>query len=221
MKIRAAAAVVAVILSAAATSASAAPSCNVISDAAGDAQVLVTAAPSDDSVDIISGDIASDKNLLTAAIRVKKLAPSNPQAPTGQMYFLLFTAPGSADVMFVSAGLFPTGNEFSYGYQGVDPNTGVNTSYRLGDAIGVVDTDKSELRLSVPIGKFAERANLKPGTKLSGLLAEGRKLYGQRVVPSQQVGPARAPLGGVTLTFDSGEGKSYVTGTPSCLAVGK
>ncbi|HVE63604.1 MAG TPA: hypothetical protein VNB94_07380, partial [Mycobacteriales bacterium] len=85
-----------------------------------------------------------------------------------------------------------------------------------------VDLDKSELRIHVPLAAFASRAKLPKGAKLSGLIAEGRVLIGQRLVPSQAVGPSpRIPLGGLTATVDTAEGKSYLLGTPSCVAVGK
>ncbi len=197
----------------------AAPVCNLIVDAEGDA--VTVQGPSDDSVDIVSADVASDAKTLTAVIRIKKIANPNPLSPFGQSYFLVFSAAGAANQLFVSAGLYPTGNQFIFGYQAVDPVLTINTSYSLGEGTGTVDMDKNELRVSVPIDAFKDQADLKPGKKLSGLIAEGRKVFGQRVVPSQQVGPVRAPLGGLTLTADTAEGKSYVLGTKSCVAVGK
>ena len=202
-------------------SAQAAPVCNLIVDAEGDDTVVAT--PSDASTDLVSGDVASDATTLTAVLRVKKLANPNPRAPFGQSYFMVFNVKGSPDPLFVSAGLYPTGNEFIYGYQGVDPTNGINTSYKLGDALGNVDLDKGELRIHVSLNAFAEKAKLTKGTKVSGMIGESRVFAGQRLVPSQSVGPSpRIPLGGFTLTVDTAEAtKSYELGTPSCVAVGK
>jgi len=222
MKLRTSVLAAAVTMAALAGSATAAPKpvCNIITDAVGDDTVVAT--PSDASVDLVSGDVASDAKTITAVIRVSKLANPNPRAPFGQSYFMVFSVKGSPDPLYVSAGLYPTGNEFLYGYQGVDPTNGINTSYKLGAATGVVDLDKSEVRIHVPLVAFAERAKLKKGSKLSGLIAEGRVLIGQRLVASQAVGPSpRLPLGGVTLTADTAEGKSYELSTPSCVTVGK
>lgn len=190
--------------------------CNIIADDPGDAS-NASQIPSDDSQDIIGGDFASNGKKLTGIIRLKSLAQQNPRAPLGQAYYVLFKIRGSDDVLTLSAGLFPTGNEFTYGYQGKDPNTDVNTSYTLGKAAGEVKGN--EIFITADIAAFPQKALLKNGNSVTELTAEARGVYGQRVVPSQQVGPARAPLGGVTLTFDTATGKPYVLGNPSCVAI--
>jgi hypothetical protein len=192
--------------------------CNLIVDDADDANSQGTIPASDASVDIVGGDVASNAKTITAVLRIKALTNPNPQSPAGQAYYVLFNVKGLADTLTLSAGLYPTGNQFSYGYQGVDPNTGVNTSYTLGDAAGKITGN--EIRISVDIAKFPQAKSLKAGTKLTTLTADARHVYGQRVVASQQVGPARAPLGGVTLTFDDAIGKTYTLAAPSCVKVG-
>lgn len=193
--------------------------CKLIVDAPGDS--AASAAPGDEAVDIVGGDFASNGKQITAIIRVAKIVETNPNSPLGQSYFMVFGVKGTDDVLSVSAGLYPTGREFKFGYQGVDPNTGVNTSYTLGDATGVVDTAKNELRITADISKFPQAKFLKPGGVVSSMTAEARRVYGQRAVPSQDAGGARVPLGGVTLTFDTAEGKKYTLGAPSCVAIGK
>jgi hypothetical protein len=194
------------------------PVCNLIVDDADDANSSGTIPASDPSVDIVGGDFASNAKALTAILRIKALANPNPRAPLGQAYFVSFNVKGLADTLTLSAGLYPTGNQFAYGYQAVDPNTGVNTSYTLGEATGVVKGN--EIRISVPVAKFPQAKSLKVGNTLTTLTADGRAVFGQRVVPSQQVGPARAPLGGLTLTLDDAVGKTYTLGAPSCVKVG-
>ena len=220
MRLRSSVLAAAVAITGFAGGASAAPSCNLIVDAEGDDTLVAT--PSDASTDLVSGDIASDAATLTAVLRVKKLANPNPRAPLGQSYFMVFNVKGSPDPLFVAAGLYPTGNEFIYGYQGVDPTNGINTSYKLGNGTGNIDLDKGELRIHVPIKAFAEKAKLAKGSKVSGMIGEARVLFGQRVVPSQSVGGQRIPLGGLTATVDTAEAtKSYNLGDKSCVAVGK
>jgi len=222
MKLRTSLLVAAVTVSGLAASASAAPKavCNTITDAKGDA--VYAALPNNPSLDIISGDVASDKTNLTGVIRVDKLSVPSVQSPMGQSFLVNFSVKGAPDPLFVGARLYPTGNKFVYGYIAVDPVNGLSTRYTLGDATGVVDLDKSELRISVPVAAFAKQAKLNPGAKLSGLTAESSAVVGQGAVPSQSVGPSpRIPLGGLLLPTDDATGKAYIAGTPSCVAVGK
>lgn len=193
------------------------PVCKIIVDETGDAKSANV--PGDDSVDIVGGDFASNGKQVTGIIRLKALTKTNPQSPLGQAYFVSFKVKGSEDTLTLSAGLYPTGDQFSYGYQGVDPVSGVNTSYTLGNATGKIVGN--EIRITAPISKFPQAKFLKNGNKVTTLAADARRVYGQRLVPSQQVGPARAPLGGVTLTFDDAVGRQYTLGARSCVAIGK
>lgn len=197
------------------------PVCNLIQDAKGDSGV--SPVPGSDGDDIVSADIANDATTITAVVRVAALTLPDPQAPLGRSYSVLFTAPGSSDLLYVAARTYPQGTKYIYGYQAVDPSTTVTTNYTLGDATGAVDTAKGEIHISVPIKAFVDgaKAKLAKGAKLVGLEASVDRIYGQGVVPSQNVGPQRVPLGGVTLRFDDATGGSYIMGTPSCVAVGK
>lgn len=193
------------------------PVCNLVVDDPDDATPSA-AVPSDPSVDIVGGDFASNGRKLTGIIRLKGLVNPNPQAPFGQAYYVLFNVKGSADTLTLFAGLFPTGNQFGYGYQGIDPQSGVNTSYTLGNAVGAIKGN--EIRITADIAKFPQKAFLKNGGQVVTLAADARRVYGQRVVPSQQVGPARAPLGGLTLTLDEADGRKYTLGARSCVKIG-
>jgi hypothetical protein len=196
------------------------PVCNLIQDAKGDSGI--SPAPGADGDDIVSADIASDATTITAVLRVAALSANDPQAPLGRSYSVLFTAPGSADLLYLSARAYPQGTKFIYGYQAVDA-TGVTTNYTLGEATGTLDTAKGEVHVSAPVKALADgaKAKLGPGAKLSALSATVDRIYGQGVVPSQNVGPQRVPLGGFTLQFDNAAGGSYLMGTPSCVAIGK
>jgi hypothetical protein len=151
------------------------------------------------------------------------LAANDPQWLNGRSYIVDFTVPGTAEPLFLQARAYPTGVLYVYGYSGVDPTTTLNTSYSIGNATGVMDFEKKEVRISAPVKGFADgiKAKMGKGVKLSGLGARAFRQGGQGLVPSQQVGPARVPLSGVNALTDDAFGTSYVVGTPSCVAVGK
>jgi hypothetical protein len=199
------------------------PVCNLMADAKGDA--TYNNVPGADGDDIVSADIASDATTITGVLRAAAIPANDPQAPLGRNYTVLFSAKGSGDLLYLSARTYPQGTKFLFGYQAMDPNTGVNTNYSLGDAAGVVDNAKGEVHVSVPIKAFVDgaKAKLAPGTKLVGLSATVDRIVGQGFVPSQSPAPGapRVPLGGVLLPFDNAAGTSYIMGTPSCVAVGK
>jgi hypothetical protein len=213
-----------------AVSASAAPAkakvkavCNLVQDDKGDANVG-GAVPGADGDDIVTADIASDKASITGVVRTAALAAVDPQAPLGRSYFVEFTAPGRADVLFLSARTYPTGTQFVYGYSGVDPTSGINTSYTLGQATGVIDAAKGEVRITAPIASFitGAKAKLGPGAKLSAVSSKVYRIFGQGVVPSQTAPTGqRIPVGGLNLLLDDAAGGSYVMSTPSCVVVGK
>lgn len=197
------------------------PVCNLVADAAGDAEV--NGVPGGAGDDIVGGDVASDGTTLTGVVRMAGLAANDPEWLNGRSYFLEFTAPGSPDVLYLQARAYPTGVIYSYGYSGVDPTSGINTSYSLGPATGVIDVAAKEVRVSAPVKGFVDgaKAKLARGAKLSGLGARVFRQGGQGLVPSQEVGGTRVPLSGLNVLFDEAFGTSYVVGTPSCVAVGK
>lgn len=198
------------------------PVCNLVVDPAGDAEVAGVPGGSGD--DILSGDFASDGVLLTGVVRMAGLSANDPEWLNGRAYFAEFTAPGSKDVLFLQARAYPTGVIYSYGYSGVDPTSGVNTSYTLGAATGVVDVAKKEVRITAPVKGFVDgaKAKIAKGAKIGGLGTRVYRQGGQGLVPSQTVGGVRVPVGGLNLLLDEAAGTgSYVLGTASCVAVGK
>lgn len=197
------------------------PVCNLVVDDTGDAELA--GVPGGTGDDIVSGDVASDGVTVTGVVRTASLAVNDPEWLNGRAYFAEFTAPGSADVLFLQARNYPTGVIYSYGYSGVDPTSGINTSYTLGSATGTIDTAKKEVRISAPVKGFVDgaKAKIAKGSKLSGLGARVYRQGGQGLVPSQTVNGTRVPLGGFNVLLDEATGSSYVVGHPSCVAVGK
>jgi hypothetical protein len=198
------------------------PVCNLVQDAKGDANIS-GAVPGTDGDDIVGGDIASDGTSITAVVRMAAIPAADPASPNGRSYIFDFSVPGSESGLFLSARTHPTGTTFVFGYSGVDPTTTLNTSYSLGSATGVVDAAKGEVRVTAPIKGFVDGAKvaMANGTTLKGLGVRVFRQASQTLVPSQQVGPARAPLSGLNVLLDDAAGGSYVMGTPSCVAVGK
>jgi len=199
------------------------PVCHLITDPAGDPGPSWEKVPGDGSVDITSADIASNATTLTGVVRVASLTNPDPQAPAGQAYFLLFSVKGGNYPFFLSGRTYPTGNAWIFGYQAPDPTTGINTSYTVAQGSGVVDLAKSEVRISVPLSAIRATLRLPAGTVLRSLEALTYRIAGQGLVPSQQVGPVRAPLGGLLLQFDTAYAAPttvYVAGSPSCVPVG-
>lgn len=170
------------------------PVCNLIVDAKGDDG---GAFPHSDSLDIVSADIASNAKLVTAVIRVAKYAASDSNtAPTGRAWYLEFTVPSAETSLWLGAQVTPTGTLFRYGW--------VDGSIRrsLGVVEGTIDVAKSELRISAPIGIWAERGMVKPGVKVSSLTAASYNFVGL------------AAAGGSLQPGDTAEAtKTYIAGT--------
>lgn len=185
----------------------AAPVCNLVVDPKGDDGSEVF--KHSDSLDIVSADIASDAKLVTAVIRVAKYAASDSNAaPTGRAWYLEFSLPKAETPLWMGTQVTPTGTLYRYGW--------VDGTIRrsLGNAEGVIDVAKNELRVSAPIGVWAERGTVKPGSKVSGLVAASYNYVG-----------ATAPTGNGGGSLQPGDtaesGKSYVAGAKSCVAPGK
>lgn len=192
------------------------PVCKIIVDDAGDAEYN-GAVPGDAGDDILSADLASDGKNITAVLRLAALTANNPSAPLGQMFYLEFMPKGGGALLFLSARTFPTGVKFTYGYSGSDPVLPLTTSFAIGDAKGAIDLAAKEVRITAPLAGFAAQGKMTKGTKLDSLTAKSYRIVGQGLAPSQNVGPARAPIGGVSFPFDEATGKSYTVGTPSCV----
>jgi hypothetical protein len=201
----------------AATKPTAKPVCQIIKDAAGDAEYN-GAVPGSDGDDITSADLASDGKKITAVLRLAAVSASDPSAPLGRGYFIEFGAKGSDSDLFLSARTYPTGTKYVFGYSAPDPNTGINTSYTIGDATGSVSPEKSEVRITAPNAGFAPSGTKLPkNTKLLTPTATVYRIVGQGLVPSQSVGGQRVPIGGFLLPFDDATGKNYVVGAASCV----
>lgn len=184
------------------------PVCKLVVDATSDASFL-GAAPNDANLDIVSADVASNAKTITAVLRLASFAETDPQAPLGRGYYLTFNAPGSEFPLYFNFQITPDLKRFTWGSQEVLA-TGNGSYVKKGDATGVLDAAKGEIRISAPVSAVSAIANVKPGAKLSSLTASSTMVLGT------------SATGGLVSTVDEAEGaKSYVAGYPSCVVPGK
>jgi hypothetical protein len=183
--------------------AAAKPVCKLVTDDAGDASIQAPL-PNDDSLDIISGDVASNAKNVTTVIRLKNLSGASLVAQTGRNYYAQFDIPGSANPVYFSLEEDATGQTFNWG--DLEPGAGgVDTYTRKGEATGVVDTAKNEIRVTVPVSDLSALGKAKPGTKFTALHFS-----------------TTAVLGVLVSDVDTADAtKSYVAGTASCVKPGK
>lgn len=173
------------------------PVCNLITDPAGD-----SIGPTQ-TLDVVSGDIASTKKTITAVIRVTSLAETDATSPTGTSWSIRFNAAGAELPYYILAQKTSRGPAgFSFG------QINGNTLETLGGATGIIDVAKKEVRIHVK----ASDLRIKPGTKLTDLMAQGRRFVGD------------SALVGLYLNADSTDAttsKPYTMGAASCVKPGK
>jgi hypothetical protein len=186
----------------------AAPVCNLVTDPAGDAngtflQEGISGVPSEDAVDITSGDVATKGKLLTTVLRVKKLAVSSPTAPGGLHWKFFFNV---NDTQIYTQAVAATGAAPTFSFGTIDATAG--TSKSLGEATGVLDTAKNEVRITVPLSALPETP--KAGKKITTLAPNAGRFFGNDNVGTFSDSTDLA-------TSD----KTYTVGGPSCVVVGK
>ncbi len=163
------------------------PPCKTIIDPEGDSDHGA-------SLDIVSADIASNKSKVTAVFRLASISKTNSDAPTGQGYYFDFNAGGETPI-YLSYSVTPTTETFNYGY--VDGNL----HRSLGEATGVVDTAKKEIRISAPVGSWTTYGNPKAGSKITGVVLSTYWVVGAYVttpVTTGSTGGASPDRGGAS-----------------------
>jgi hypothetical protein len=192
---------------AAVASPKAAPSCNLMVDDKGDAQFL-GAAPNNPNQDIVSADIASDAKTVTAVLRLASFAATDPQSPLGRGYYVLFNAPGSDFPIYFNMQITPDLTRYAWGDREVLA-TGNGSYVKKGDATGVIDTAKGEIRISAPVADVNAVGKVKPGSKLTNINASATTVIG-----------TSATGGLVSTVDDAASTKPYIAGSPSCVKPG-
>ena len=175
-------------------------SCKLLQDPADDAGPLTTAGgpqTSDPALDVRYADIAADARTLTVVWGVKQLSTDPSLSAPGRRWRLTYTVGPTAVVQTVVSG--PHGTVFD------------------GDATGVIDAAKNEVRMWIPL------------TKIKGVrVAKGAVL--RNISISTDAGtqfPRSAGIGDIqpypfVSPGDTGRtDKIYTVGAPSCVAIGK
>jgi hypothetical protein len=209
--------------------AAAKPACHIITDPAGDTFAVRTQndppagdphyGPQDDSLDVVSGDLASDGKVVTAVIRIKKLSRTVQTSPTGITASLGFLIGGSDTVVRLYA-VLTTGQTDRFEVSAISSGALANTpATYVGDAHGVVDLAKNEIRITALGTLLAPYGTLKPGTPL--FPNENESATVGRNVPSGtktqgQPMTTRGPFADI-----AAGGKAIKVGAPSCVVPGK
>ncbi len=182
------------------------PVCNLVVDEANDTFLLrtqdgVQPGPQEDALDLVSADIASDAKKFTAVIRVKKLSKEIATG-RGQSYELQFLTNGTENKLYLSATILAGTESFNVGFR----DATANTATPLGDATGVFDLAKNEIRITAPVSTFSGQGDgAKPGTLLTiGTLTASRNLVAVNVFADV-----------------NDAGATYKAGNPSCVKPGK
>jgi hypothetical protein len=176
------------------------PVCLLITDKADDAGPLQSAAgpqTSDPALDVVSADIAADATRLSVVWRVKKLSSDPSASAAGRRWLTTFNVGPNAVVLQVSTG--PAGTNWEAG------------------ATGVLDTAKNEIRMTVPL-KQIYAAKISKGTLLQKLSVHTDA--GVTTDHAWGVGN-NLPFPFVSPSDEASSAKTYVVGTPSCVAIGK
>ncbi|HWL36915.1 MAG TPA: hypothetical protein VNQ77_12030 [Frankiaceae bacterium] len=209
------------------SSAGAAPrSCQLVKDPRGDMHPVAPVG-SDNDLDILSADLATDKTYVTAVVRtVSMRGATSPDSPTGRAWEVWFTAGEETFIMAAHA--------LANGYDGIvyhvdgeyeaGPEAGAYTGTGIGPARVTFDTVRREVRITAPLRHFTPFASIVRGRILHNLRAGAFKMVGNGPVSQS------TPLGYGTWIGSGGVGTSqdlafskrtYDPGTPSCVAVGK
>lgn len=185
------------------------PVCKLVTDAPDDAPFPVAQASSQNVVDIVSADLASDAKRLTAVVRVTGTGSAD-QALSYRIA-ARFTPPGSAVPLYLAyqhdavAGNVVEWGTYNAATSSYDPK-GNTPDIVTGSYAG------NEFHVTVLLSALAG-FKVAPGARLTGLAAESRAwtvpYYGQR-----------NPL--IEKSADTAENPkaSYVAGWPSCVKVG-
>jgi hypothetical protein len=198
--------------------------CKLVTDPAGDTSAsLGPSDPFGSQLDILSADIATSTRNVTVVLRLPALTAADPSNPQGRVYEFDFTA-REKNFIFLGS-LLPGGNTFGVYISDTrfeEGKSGARSAIGIGEAKGVLDTERKEVRMTAPLEVFAPHASLSKNVVLYALSAwtyraNGYSLQDGAGVPSP-----------VQITFDFGVGADeawgrkayYQSQERSCLKVG-
>ena len=202
-----------------------APSCNTITDPKGDTFAVRSQdgagayGPQEDGLDITSADLASDGKVVTAVVRIAKLSRTIALSPTGMTTGVEFIIGGSDQVVRLQAVLV-SGQADRFEVTEIASDAVPNTpSTYVGEAKGVVDLAKNEVRITAPAALLAPYGDLKPGTPL--FPNDAQSATTSRAVPPITTTPGQPATTRGPFADVAAGGKAIKVGAPSCVVPGK
>ena len=149
--------------------------CNLVVDPAQDGPIdtqfgSVLNPVEDPRFDIVSGDLASDADVVTAVLRLKDLATTLPTTDASYTAFwFAFTAEeGTRPRFWVSADVDLGGPAVGSLHLQGHPDADF-AGQQIGSATVVVDVPNDEVRITADLAEFAPYAAMAAGTELSGM----------------------------------------------------
>ena len=202
------------------------PSCLTISDPKGDTFAVRAQdgegayGPQEDALDIVSGDLASDGKVVTAVVRLASLSRAVATSPTGLTVGVDFLIGSSAESVVRLQAVLPSGSadRFEVSAKAIDALPNVPSTY-VGEATGVVDEKKGEIRITAPAALLAPYGALKPGTKL--IPNEAESATASRSVPPITTTPGQPMTTRGPFADIAASGRTVAVGAPSCVVPGK
>jgi hypothetical protein len=183
------------------------PVCKLITDGTGDAHYPAAAAPSQDLLDVVYADIASDATRLTVVVKTKDRTTTD--SLYGYSAAVRFTPPGAPKPVYLAARSDAVqGLAFEWGFY----DTASQSYNRQGNAPDIITgwASGAEMHVTVKIAALAG-LRLSPGSVLTGLVAE---------TTAWSV-PFLAQRSAAEITADTAAStKTYTAAWPSCVKVG-
>jgi hypothetical protein len=222
---------VAVLLTAAPHAVGAPKACRLVVDPKGDDRVngdtrhpALDDVYDDSDLDVVSADLATDARNVTAVVRLATLRQTDPDSPTGRMYWFSFVAGEQRYTLSATLGADGTsGIVYRETKRYEDGSTGVATGEGIGSAVVRPSWAKAELTITAPLSVFAPHTPLTRDRLLRELQVFTFHHYG--------TGGQRHEAGGRVVLWGSGGAgdsvdiatskKTYAPGSPSCVAVGR
>jgi hypothetical protein len=176
-------------------------------------------------VRIKSADVATNAKHLTAVVRLRTMRGTDPtQALQGLRATFWFSAQGAENDYYDVIADLGRVNTFwvesaDVDFYGAGPAFAYNgTVNKVGDAVGVVDVKRAEIRITVPLTVFHRGpGGVRKGTSLSGFGASVLQKFGDHPGAPASVTYAGLHRDGV----EAPAHVRYPVGAPSCVPVGR
>lgn len=202
------------------------PSCLTISDPKGDTFAVRAQdgqgayGPQENALDIVSGDLASDGKVVTAVVRLASFSRAIASSPQGFTVGVDFLIGSSATSVVRLQGVLISGSadRFEVSAKATDALPNVPSTY-VGEATGVVDEKKGEIRITAPAALLAPYGALKAGTKL--IPNEAESATASRGVPPITTTPGQPMTTRGPFADIAAGGRTVAVGAPSCVVPGK